>query len=361
MDNELREDVKTLAALQRLKDEEAYHGENIARTIEVNEEIEENEYLLRKLKKQIRIWNGVLVAGVVALIIILLYMIYVYVTLPDTTKPAEEPVVIEAVEPEPEPDPVPAVVQKTNEETLIYMLDVPDINTEDILMTTLGNLVAGLDDKDILHYRGIDYNSAGVGLVFGKEGIEEVKIDSGVEVYSLASLEKLIGNTNKVYKQIKKPRKNIIRKEVTENNCFVIKDGELKTYYNKDSLSDIKLRDKILARKSFDFTIQVYDEELPEGYLQGLLESFTYNKAYKNYEDVVNAIVNKLVKDVDKFSITYKDYSFGYYDEVYEKNGDVVCIKDGVEETPETVNTYHVTDIEVVYDTLACALEYGWY
>lgn len=63
MDKDMRQSLKDIVQAERLKDEEAYKGDNIARSIEINEEIEEKEYLLEKVKKQYRLFRGSFFVG----------------------------------------------------------------------------------------------------------------------------------------------------------------------------------------------------------------------------------------------------------------------------------------------------------
>lgn len=357
MDKDMRQSLKDIAQAERLKDEEAYKGDNIARSIEINEEIEEKEYLLEKVKKQYRLFRGSFFVGLVVLVLVLMYMVYEIVSLPDTTKTDNpKPVVTEKPVPTPEP-----LKQSVTDTDLIYQLGLPDIDKSKIKKTTLGKLVKTLGNKDVLKYNNVDYYAGGTGYIYKDDKVESVSIQPGVEVLSLSSLEKLVGKSNKVYNIVDNPSDITSKKASNKSYCNIVRKNTLETYYNKDILKKADLKDSILASKEYNFTIQVYDDELSEDYIKGLLEGFTYNKAYKSYEDVIKAIANKLFDDINKFTISYEDYTFSYYDKVVEKDNKVVGIKGDREETPEKVSNYNITDIEVVYDTLACAWQEGWY
>ena len=99
MEKDLEKDIRRVAQAERLSEEEQLHGDNIAGTFEVNEDIEDKYELITKLRKKLKVWRGILIAGFIVLLIILLYMLYIY-------RGSKEPT------PVPEPDPVFAVNQE---------------------------------------------------------------------------------------------------------------------------------------------------------------------------------------------------------------------------------------------------------
>ncbi len=121
MDRDLKESIEKLARVERLAEEEAMHGDNIAGAIEVNEDIEDKVALVNKLKKKLKFWTGIFVTGLVVLVIILLYVIYVFVS------------------PKQEPEPVNQVVDK-----VYYHLDEVPITS--IAQGYIDNAVATVDD-----------------------------------------------------------------------------------------------------------------------------------------------------------------------------------------------------------------------
>ena len=76
MDKELKETIIELSEAQRMIEEEGFHGDNIAGAIEVNEGIEDNISLLKKLQSRLRGWTAAFTVGLITLIIILLYMLF---------------------------------------------------------------------------------------------------------------------------------------------------------------------------------------------------------------------------------------------------------------------------------------------
>lgn len=76
MDKELKEKIIELSEAQRMIEEEGFHGDNIAGAIEVNEGIEDNISLLKKLQSRLRGWTAAFTVGLITLIIILLYMLF---------------------------------------------------------------------------------------------------------------------------------------------------------------------------------------------------------------------------------------------------------------------------------------------
>ena len=76
MDKGMKKDVERLGQASRLIEEEQMHGDNIAGIIEINERTEDTNELITKLTKKLKVWKGVLIAGIVVFILILLYMQY---------------------------------------------------------------------------------------------------------------------------------------------------------------------------------------------------------------------------------------------------------------------------------------------
>lgn len=369
MDEKLKEDIKTVAAIERLKDEEAFKGENIAKKIEIDEEIEEKEYHLKKLQKRYKTLWGTFILGVIAFIIVLLYMIYEMVVLPETSKTITDvpKPVVEVDEPKETPkEDKKEVNQAVSTKDLVYELSLPKIDKSKIKRITLGDIVSTLDDKDVLKYNEIDYYSDGTGFKYEEDNIKTVSLEKGVSVFSLSSLESVIGKSKKVYKLVDEPSKSTSDKDTVDpvshvSSCCVIREDSIENYYNKDTLKAAHFKDNVVKKTPYKFTIQVYSDEVSEDTIKDILEDFTYNKIYKDYTNVVKAIAIKLSEKVNKFSISYKDYTFSYYDKVVERDNVVVGIKGDEEEIPETVKTFNITDVEVSYDTLACAYSEHWY
>lgn len=54
MEKDLEKDIRRAAQAERLSEEEQLHGDNIAGTFEVNEDIEDKHELITKLRKSLK-------------------------------------------------------------------------------------------------------------------------------------------------------------------------------------------------------------------------------------------------------------------------------------------------------------------
>lgn len=140
MDKDLKKDVEQLAQAKRLEEEEALHGENIAQGIELQEEVEEKERYLSKLRKQIKVWRGIFLAGLFALICILLYACAQAKLTETTMEVKQEPVVsLPQITPTPEPI-IPK--KETYIKDMYFVLEKPEISSNNLLSTTHQELLA---------------------------------------------------------------------------------------------------------------------------------------------------------------------------------------------------------------------------
>lgn len=126
LDKDLSKMIKQLASTQLYLEEEGFHGSNIAGTIELNENIEDDISYLKKLQLRLRGWTSGFVIGVIVLIIILLYMIYAYMSTSFYTEDLA-PAIIVAEKPLSE---IPVEVPDVIVEPEIEIIEEPIINQE---------------------------------------------------------------------------------------------------------------------------------------------------------------------------------------------------------------------------------------
>lgn len=352
MDKDLKKKVKELGAIERAHDSEDWRrSEDLAKAVIMNENYEDSLESIRSLKKKLKVNRGILITGIIVFLILLLYVIYTAFNKPVPVQPIVE-------EPEQE-----VVTQHIVNKSLVFALDVPSVSIDSY---SIGDL---LDNKKSVNFSdGCLYENYGVDgwkCVLGKS--HQHDLDTGVVVYKVSDLEKAIASTKKVYSFVDSlPTASGNTKEMLVGS--ITGDDETIKVYNKDiaSKSNVQESDLVAKVDTTDFSFTFYekvDESKIKEVISKVFNESGYNVNFSDettVKDALTEVFNQLKELSVKMSYNYGDLSYDYYDSA-KTEGDVkIFTKSGVDEVPEYIYNYTVTDAEVIYNTLACAYYYGW-
>ena len=382
MDKDLKKSIQDIAQAERLADEEKLNAGNISGIIEANEDLEDKEELIIKLRRRLKRWRISFWTGFVVLLIILLYMIYIGVSY----KP-------EAIEPEVTQPEIVQINQAVEEYSLYYMLECPVVDKNDIVSSTIQTVAKEADDWSNCVTVANDYEyindadlSAGFYIV---NPDKEAVLASDDTVYFYESLVELFYSQPKEYSV---STEDFEVPDYSEYNMDATKGLELHVgafekingrvdFYNSETASvsspvpDDRLADII---NPLMFNIVIYDGvsiDAIESAIQSALSAGTHQNIIDLYmtdsfiEDSGEKIIEAIKTVTPKFELTVTGsyYSginqqlYSYYDSVDIIDGNVTCSKGEVEEVPEVIIKLDVTDYEILYDALACAYHFNWY
>lgn len=355
MDKDLEKQVKQLGAIERAKDSEEFRrSRDLAKAVTMNEDYEDSIEAISTAKKKLKTWRGILVTGIVVFILLLLYVIYVAFSKPEPTKPAP-------VEPEPQ-----IVTQHVVNKNLIFALDVPSFTEGSINSYKLADIIDGqksvnLGDDHIYENYGAD----GWQCVMGKT--HQHQLDTGVAVYKVSDLESAIASTPKVYSfKDSLPTASDSSKEMLIG--YINGDDGQTTIYNSEiaKMSNVQESDLIAKVDTSQFSFTFYekvDENKIKAVISNVFNSSDYNVNFSDettVKDALAEVFNQLKELNVKMSYKYGDLSYDYYDSARVEGDVKIFTKSGVDEVPEYIYDYTVTDAEVIYNTLACAYYYDW-
>lgn len=351
MDKDLEKKVRKLGNIERAKDSAEFRREvQLANAAIVSENYEDSIELIGRLKKKLNIYRGSLVAGVLVFIIILLYMIYTVVTKTPVIEPEIEPASI-------------SINQQVINKNLILTLEAPSFDEITIPVYKLSELLEGqaqvnLGDGCIYE----NYGEDGWKCVLSSTHNHE--LDTEVYVYKVSDLESALANTKKNYSFTDSiPTASDSLKEVLTG--YIVGD-EVVAIYNDDiaSKTDISVNDLAtkITTNTFKFTFyEQVDEESIKKVITDVFRGSYYNVNFTDdatMRDTLAELFDRLQELSPKMSYEYGDMVYNYYEDV-KQDGDVkVYNHSGVDEVPEFIYNYTITDVEVVYNTLGCAYYY---
>lgn len=358
MDKDLEKKVKELGAIERAYDSEEFRKSgDLARSVIMEEDYLDAVIKLNDLKKALKRWRIVLISEIIIFIILLLYMVYTVANRPVEVKPKPE-TEIEVEQ--------PVITQHIVNKNLIFALDVPSFDDISISSYKIGDL---LEDESAVNLADGciygNYGEDGWMCVMGKSHQHE--LDQGVAVYKVSDLESALASTSKNYNFVDSlPVASDDSKEMLVG--YISGDDGSVAIYNSDiaSMSNVQESDLIAKVDTTEFNFTFY-EQVNEDQIKDVISSAFntggYNVNFSDEATVKDAIANVLsqLKELDvKMAYNYGDLSYDYYDSV-RTDGDVkVYTKSGVDEVPEYIYNYTVTNAEVVYNTLACAYYYNF-
>lgn len=352
MDKDLEKKIRELGAIERAYDSEDWRkSEDLAKAVIMNENYEDSLESIRSLKKKLKANRGILITGIIVFLILLLYMFYTAFNKPVPVQPA-------VTEPEPQ-----VITQHIVNKNLVFALDVPSVSIDSY---SIGDLLE--NKKSVNLSDGCLYENYGTDdweCVLGKS--HQHDLDTGVVVYKVSDLEKAIASTPKVYSFVDSlPTASGSTKEMLVGS--ITGDDETIKVYNKDIASKSNVQENDLVAKvdttdfSFTFYEKVDENEIKE-VISKVFNEGGYNVNFSDettVKDALAEIFNQLKELNVKMSYSYGDLAYDYYDSA-KTEGDVkIFTKSGVDEVPEYIYNYTVTDAEVIYNTLACAYYYGW-
>lgn len=370
MDKDLEQSIKKLERGVELTDEEAMHGERIAQTIEVNEDLEEKYITIQKLKKQVKAWRYFCIAEMVVLVIVLLYVIVETVFLKQPENGVlDMPAVQETVLP----------IQTVEEEEITFNQQMPVIDVSQIESTTTDALAASLGEFDAVNYLGEMY----------RRGDE---CPSGVPVLSIDSLITVFGNTKCVYntepactaenhwdgdhKVIDKPIYVSYYDENQDN--FKSTDYYNGAYFEANYTEGVENFTNHVIHFPHHMEITLYgktDIDV-ESLVKGIIEDYPMYSNIILEEDMKRVeytwdspgvrtdIYNRIKEGLSgaEFTFTAGGEIYNTYDSVKkDENGNTVCIRNGETVIPETVKKYHIVVVNYDYSYMACAYMNHWY
>lgn len=383
MDKETRGNIEKIAQAQRLADEEQMRAENIAGIIEANEDLDDHEDLIKKLRRQLKTWTGIFVSGVIALIIILLYMVYTVISFmhaaPDDVPEISEPVTEEVIEVEPE------VNQDIIEASLYYKLECPAIDKSEIKTSSFKGVAKKHADWYSCNYLGKVYDNVQFpdAINFYEVKINEEPVPAPKDkIYFLDSVKDLMLSQPRVYTSstedfdvpdYSKLNESTDKERDLDFGAFAPDGREAVCFYSAKTVSDVsedRLADIITP---LEYKVVIYDDVNVDGVDAAIKEAFS-NGTYQKSKDMLIAndkseIVDAIKTVTDKFEITCTSNSYvdcmellyNYYDSVETEDGKIICTKDGNEVVPDKVINLYIKDYEIMYNELACAYYYGWY
>lgn len=364
MDKEFKQGIKDIAQAQRLQEEEALHADNISRTIEYSEEVEEKEYQISQLQKKLRTTRGIIVAGVVALIIILLYMIY-------TISQPKEEVVIDRI-------PVQTVLDTKG---VVFHLKEPTITLDEVDSTTLGDIKAQIDigsfNQHQMYYLGEPYYT----------GLMNFPFDEATVVYELDDIKQKLASTPRVYEMevLADPNQVFENKYSGEFSKMYLDCGVqygdergVIQYFNKEYLEYLKSfssednrlvvdGEDIIAHSYFTIEIQLFDSSNYQGVVDAVAKALSEN-CYMVYEyDYSNNLPSdfsekllQAILEVDA-KVNVEDLGYSYYTDMTYLDGELTGIHDGEREILSEQTTINITVEDLIYSLYSYLYNNGIY
>lgn len=314
MDKGMKKDVERLGQASRLIEEEQMHGDNIAGIIEINERTEDTNELITKLTKKLKVWKGVLIAGIVVFILILLYMLFTGVVHKEPTpvapdyKKSDSNISTEVTK-----------VEEPRDETIYWYYKnlAPDIDVSQIETSTVHGIYNQGYDVCYLGYKTDKY--WGDMLYPNADSVSPLNIDAVPDgkVYLLDSLTEQYNSTQRTYEKLDE---EISYTPVTEaqdyNFCcalaindkdtLVAADSILFEFYNEASLQGIE---STQAYGESGLVITVYDDvsdsEIQSG-VEAVLDSYSNQEMfYLGDTDVFDKAVEQFSYLGDKVKVSY--------------------------------------------------------
>lgn len=338
------------------------HDETSLEPLELEMLIADKEYLLKRLNKRVKFWNRVFLLGIVVFVLVVLYTVFINLRTGIEHEPEPVQVVSQSTATPPK--------QTVSDISLVYDLQVPEIDFGMVKKTTTGAVIKALGKDESFWYGGVTYNKSGYGYVFTRKTKKRVKLPRGVSLVSLDSLESLIGKQHRVYK-IKEGLQNykLVYGFPGDNEVYKVCDGNgvaKRSYYNKTLLKNCGSKTVSVTPIRLDIKLwtKVSEKEIASKIKQ-VLESYNYQVNCKDSgsSDIIARDVIKTIRSSvnDKMDIKSNHYKCKYYEEVKYKNGVYTGIKDGKTETPSSVIRLKCTILERSFNTLSVAASKDWY
>lgn len=349
MEKDLEKDIRRVAQAERLSEEEQLHGDNIAGTFEVNEDIEDKYELITKLRKKLKVWRGILIAGFIILLIILLYMLYIY-------RGSKEPT------PAPEPDPVVSV----NQEVTTITVNLEDKLPETIDMSYLDIKTYGdyaVDDdytREVMinPSNGHCYipNPGGYACIEASDsGFAEIhKMDYSQEIITYESLLDAMAHTSRPYELVDSLTSQEYRRADVPIGRVDDNTGDyVVEFYNSESDSEVSLEDCVLQKDIIELGVffavnKSVDTEEVGAIIKDYFEN-TITCGGSGFRPDFEGLINTLR---DKYGID------SYYT---NEDGEFVFTQNGAESIPENVTQIELNIAYSQYNPLALAYYYDWY
>ena len=382
MDKDLKESIKKVAQAERLADEEKMSARNISGIIEVNEDIEDNNELILKLRRKLKNWKISFWTGFLVLIVILLYMIY-------------SELVISAMHGLPtEVNDLPVQNNQIVEEySVFYKLECPQLDKSDIESSTIQTVAKQRDDWAVCIYPNYNLEYDLSGGFYHVEPNQPPVLAPDDTVYFYDSLIEVFNNQSKKYSVSDEDFDIPDYREYNESPTKGLENTYIGSFDTIDGYDYIEFYNEEIARDSSDvpedriadiidplkFEIVFYNDVDVEGIksvIKDALAEGTYQDTNYNimeeeytYTNIGVDIIEAIKTVTPEFEITiksslYEDVDetlYSYYDSVETEDDKIVCVKDGNREIPEKVVKLNITDYEILYDELLCAYHFGWY
>ena len=373
MDKEFKQGVEQLAQAQRLQEEEALHAENISRTIEYSEEIEEKEYLITKLQKKIKVTWGIAIAGIMVLVIILLYMIYTGMKPESTPTPVPTPIVTEEPTVTPTPQPV-----KTNitSKGVVYHLSLPEITMDGVDSTTIGAIKDWVDDgtygEKEFYYLDNHYFT----------GYQFFDLNKSTVLYELEDIKHKLSEVPRVYEmEVLENPDTVFNSNLDSMGAMMYLgcgtqtlEGDVVLYYNEEYLnylgeSVLGAEDCIFGHQYIPFTVTLFNEDAVSGVeaaIQQVLEDYNYMLYEFDYtsslpDDFRTKVYEAVIAVEPKVNINDYSCTYNYYDDIVEENGQLTGIHEGEQEGLTEKITLRITVDDLIYNLYGYLYHNGLY
>lgn len=329
--------------------------QNIAGTIEVNESIEEKEYLISKLKKKLKSWRGIYITGLIVLLIILLYVIYVAVA--ERYKTIDSESIF--------------VAQKVRNINYCLQDKVPtQIDLNYLEHKTLGDYT---DNTSLVinagtghEYEYVDGSWVCIEVNETSSSRHEMKEDD--DVITVASLEEALAGVKRDFEFVESIAiQDYKQADMLVGGVITSDDVATQPFYSSETIQGVDETDLILQRDlQFDkikFTVyEDIDESVIKEIIESALESNITCALNPDYNKAYSEIAESIKVNYPSSTIDFGGVSYSCFDSVEtDEAGQLIGTLNGEKVTPEKVTNISVDFVISQYNPVALAYFYKWF